>query len=64
MSEHEKQILVSFGNLIPKLSEEDKERFLTYGENMVDRLKNEAAKQQSGSGRHHQCKAIACRFPV
>lgn len=35
MSENEKKILKTFGELIPKLSETEKEKLLSFGEGMV-----------------------------
>lgn len=35
MSENEKKILKTFGELIPKLTETEKEKLLSFGEGMV-----------------------------
>ncbi len=48
MSDKEKAILKTFGEVIPDLSEEDKEKLIIYGQGYADgkrsRQKSEAAK--------------------
>lgn len=50
MSERDKQIMDTFGKVIPNLSENDKEKLLAFGEGMAlmaDRIRTERAQDSA-----------------
>lgn len=49
MSEKEKQILETFGKVIPELSELEKEKLLSFGEGMAFKAAATASKEETKS---------------
>lgn len=50
MSENEKKILKTFGELIPKLTETEKEKLLSFGEGMVFMKNNQIRDTEKSRG--------------
>lgn len=51
MSEKDKQILETFGKVIPQLTEEEKERLLAFGEGMAFKADQQRQALQAHDGR-------------